>query len=279
MNKLLFAHFARLKKDKTFWAAIIFMFLIGLMLIINLYDSNMKYDDAASLDFALFNFTVFIPFAIAAFCSLFLGTEYSDGTIRNKLTIGHSRYTIYFSSLIISIIASVLMCLSWFLSMVIFGIPFVGVPEIDAGFFLIMLFAVFMMLVAFCSLLTMLSMLCQNKALAAVIGLLGVLILLLAASYINARLSAPEFYDGYVFIDNLGNQTSEQIPNPGYLEGSKRAVYTFFFDFLPTGQAMQYSNMSIVNENGLWQMPLYDVLITAVTTILGLCFFRRKDIK
>lgn len=256
----------------------IFMFLIGVMFIINLHHSNLIYDDSVPLDFTLFNFTLFIPFTIAAFCSLFLGTEYSDGTIRNKLTIGHSRYAIYLASLMTNIAASILMCLSWFLAMAILGIPLVSSPRADMHFLLILLFEVFMMLTAFCSIFTMLSMLCQNKALTAVISLLGVLMLLVAASYINARLSAPEFYNDYVF-DNLGSLTSEPVPNPSYLEGRTRAVYSFLFDFLPTGQAMQYSNLSINSENGLWQMPLYDLVIAAAATLSGLRLFYRKDIK
>lgn len=278
MNKLLFAHFARIKKDKVLLSCMIFMFLVGLIIITSLYDTNMKYDNSTPLDAALFNFTIFIPFPGSVFCSLFLGTEYSDGTIRNKLIVGHRRPTIYLASLIISLTATFLMCLAWFLAMLIAGVPFIGVPQASPQFLLIFLLNSLCMLTAFCSIFTMIGMLCHNKAAASVISLLLVLFLLLAASYINSCLSAPEFSPGY-FIDASGAIASDPVPNPNYLRGSVRAVYEFFLDFLPTGQAMQYSSMSVDHENGLWQMPLYDLIITAVTTGSGLWLFRKKDIQ
>ena len=54
----------------------------------------------ATLDMSEFNYTLdhfyfagmpFIGIFIAAFIGLLLGTEYSDGTMRNKLIVGHTR--------------------------------------------------------------------------------------------------------------------------------------------------------------------------------------------
>lgn len=42
----------------------------------------------------------FLGVVLAAFCSLYLGTEYQDGTLRNKVTAGYRREQIYFSCLL-----------------------------------------------------------------------------------------------------------------------------------------------------------------------------------
>lgn len=34
--------------------------------------------------------------------SMFQGTEYSGGTIRNKLVVGHERYQVYLAALIVN---------------------------------------------------------------------------------------------------------------------------------------------------------------------------------
>lgn len=50
-----------------------------------------------ALDDRFFAYSFFIGILSAIFCSLFTGTEYSDGTIRNKIVVGHSRISIYLS--------------------------------------------------------------------------------------------------------------------------------------------------------------------------------------
>ena len=44
----------------------------------------------------------------AILTSMFIGSEYSDGTIRNKLVVGHSRMRIYLANLIVCSVACVL---------------------------------------------------------------------------------------------------------------------------------------------------------------------------
>ncbi|MGY3662454.1 MAG: hypothetical protein ACXAHE_00930 [Roseburia sp. 1XD42-69] len=46
---------------------------------------------------------------------MFLGTDYSDGTIRNKLTVGHTRTNIYLANLIVTFAAGLLIMCVWFI--------------------------------------------------------------------------------------------------------------------------------------------------------------------
>lgn len=275
MRKLLSANFARLKKDRTFWVCMVFMFGFGVFIVLSQYRDVIEYGLQLQLDNIFFGHALLIGVFCAAFCSLFLGTEYSDGTIRNKLVIGHARNAIYFSNLIVSIAAALLMCLAYIAAVSVLGVPLLGALECDWKIVLIMLLGCAAMTIAFCSLCTMLSMLNQNKAIVAVISIIGVFVLLMAAAYIHTMLNAPEFYDGYV-LDSLGNTALEKIPNEAYLRGAKRAFYEFLLDFLPTGQGLQYSGLSAVH---LWRMPLYSVIISVLSTAAGVLAFQRKDLK
>ncbi len=279
MIKLLSANFVRLKKDKVFWISMILMFCYGVIIALGQYKDSVQYGSEAeyNLDNIFFVHAILIGILVAVFCSLFIGTEYSDGTIRNKLVVGHKRTAIYFSNLIVSITASLLMCLSLTVSVSIIGIPLLGFMKADSLTILLTLLGCIVMTIAFCSICTVVSMLNQNKAIVAVVTIIGVFLLLIAAIVIKSKLDAPEFYDGYVFTDSAGITTSEDtIPNPDFLRGTKRAVYEFLYDFLPTGQAMQYIDMSAIH---LWQMPLYSLTIAIISTFTGVFFFRKKDIK
>lgn len=276
MNRLLSAGFAHMKKDKVFWICAGFLFALGGVTAFMNYQDQLKYGVQVPLDGIFFYFTVFNGILSAVFCSLFIGTEYSDGTIRNKLVVGHSRNAIYLSNFILSAASGLLMNLAFIIAVSAAGIPLLGFFQTDICIVMLFLLGSIMMSLAFSSIFTTLSMLNQNKAVVAVICIVGVVVLFIAAMYIQNRLRAPEFYEGYTFIDLQGNSSSEPVANPRYLRGTARAVYQFFLDFLPTGQAIQFVDMS---GRHLWLMPLYSMLITVVTTVGGLFFFRKKDLK
>ena len=50
------------------------------------------------IDNGFFGCALFIGIVMAVFCSLFIGTEYSEGTIRNKIIIGQKRGAVYLSN-------------------------------------------------------------------------------------------------------------------------------------------------------------------------------------
>lgn len=274
MRNLMSANFIRLRKSKFFRAEMAFMFGLALLIIMSQYTDFVKYGIAPSMGNVFFSYALPIGIASAVFSSIFLGSEYSDGTIRNKVIIGHSRVSIYLANLAANIAAALLLCLSYILAATAVGIPLLGPIDAKPSLFLLALAGTLMLTVAFCAIFTMISMLCSNKAAVAVISILLAGALFLAALYINGRLDASEYVSAYA----MGPEGTklQQIANPKYLTGTARAIYQFFYDFLPTGQAIQYAIMTAVH---LWQMPLYSVIIAAVTTAVGIVGFNKKDIK
>lgn len=272
MTKLLSANFARLKKDKAFWVGMAFMFAAGIFAVVQ----KCLNDPGGTPDQLLFIFPVLIGFVAAAFSSLYIGTEYSDGTIRNKLVVGHTRSAVYLSNLITCSVAGIVMSLSYVASVAALGFPLLGLPKMDVGSAMILQLVGFMMVIACAALFTLLCMLNQNKAAAAVICILMIVILLVLSSAINSWLNEPQFYDSYRLADSLGNAATEKVINPHCLTGTKRQVVQFVLDFLPTGQAIEISSHSTPN---LWLMPLYSLFIAVVSTVSGVLCFRKKDLK
>ena len=90
MQNLLSANLFHLRRHKAFWAAALFMVVYALAEAVGLY----RQGDSVVGD-GLFAFLSFFGVVLAAFCTLYLGTEYHDGTIRNKVAAGFRRGQIY----------------------------------------------------------------------------------------------------------------------------------------------------------------------------------------
>lgn len=285
MTKLLRANFARLWKSKIFWLGMAFMIGFSAFAVLARYRDKIVEPDFAypTLDGLFFAGGMYVAVVIAVFIGIFIGTEYSDGTIRNKLVTGHSRISVYFSNLIVCAVASLMMHLSYFAVMVCLGFPLMGTLETPVYVVVPLVLCSMVTTVAFVALFLLLSMLIHSKSSGAVVTILLSIVLLFASMTIVNRLSAPEYYESYTWTEQTedGETIEHYEPaekNSRYLTGMKREVYEFLYDFLPSGQMMQYGSAMELPDH-IEIMPLYSLAIVVVTTACGAYFFRRKDLK
>lgn len=277
MSRLLSANFVRMRKSKTFWICLLFMFLYGAYVYISDYFEIQRTGYIETVDAYFFNYAIFVGILIAVFCSLFIGTEYSDGTLRNKLIVGHTKPAIYLSNLIVCSVVGLLMCIAYIVPACLFGIPLLGFFDTDPKVIVLFVACSFLMSLAFTSIATLLCMLNQNKAVSAVVNILFVLVLLFFASHINARLDEPERTSVYVYSVDDGESSALQTQeNPLYLSGTRRKFFEFLLDLLPTGQAIQLISLSADHP---LRWPFCSLGILFVTTGFGIFFFKRKDLK
>lgn len=279
MNKLLRANFLHLRKNRYFWFGIMIMIFYGIFYSFGQYRNMKRNDFDIPLEVVFFGSHVMIGVLIAAFCSMFTGTEYSDGTIRNKLIVGCRRRDIYLSNFITCAAAGILMNFAYMFTSSLIGIPLFGL--FDMSWYDVMIYTLngVLMTAALASIFSMLSMLNQNKSLVAIISVVSMFGLIFLTIYITMKLGAPEFTEGVSNVITNGDtitQTIEMIPNPNYLTPSQRSVYEFIFNFLPTGQGTQISNVEIGSP---FEIGIYSVIITVIMNFIGLLGFRRKDLK
>lgn len=286
MTKLLSANFLRMRKTNLIWGSLGVCVGLGVLMVLGEahFQASMGADLSvpevaqykALLEQQFFEYAAFIGILAAEFISLFLGTEYSDGAIRNKITVGHSRVSIYFASLITGFLASLACMAGYMLSCLAVGAPLLGWFTKPAPLLLCAIAGSVVMLAAFCAIFTFVTMNCSKKSTSVVICLLGVFALLLAAVYLNGRLDAPEFITGYELSVDGKIVDAVPEPNPNYLTGMKREVYQFLYDLLPTGQSIQYTMLSFTDPVRLMGLA---AAVTAVFTGAGAALFRRKDLK
>ncbi len=276
MNKLLSANFTRLWRSKLFWLCTIGMliFSAGFMLNGCRQAGRLMAEYNLVLDEYYFAIMPTIGILCAVFAGLFLGTEYSDGGIRNKLVVGHTRTAVYVSSWITAFAATLLMTAAWLAGGLV-GIPTLGIWEMGVPGLMTHVMICVLLAAAFSAIFTFVGMMSDSKAITAVVCILLFLGLLLCASMIDNRLSEPEMASG-IIVTADGMQMADPKPNPNYLSGNLRKVYEFLRDFLPTGQSIMIANLEAAN---FLRMALSSVFITVLVTLGGICLFRRKDLK
>ena len=275
MSRLLAANFMRLKKNISFWSGIICMFGLGIYFPVKSYMDMMQTHWNYHLDDQFYFSALLIGIVMAEFCSMFLGTEYSDGTIRNKIIAGQKRATIYLANVITSSVVSVIMCIVFALSYLCVGIPLLGFFTVDIQVILLIGLAVLCLAAVLSAIFTLITMICQNKATAAVMCILLAFGFILVGGILNNMLEAPEMTSEYsLSVD--GNFVDTKVPNPKYLDGIKREIVQTIYDIIPGGQEAQCALMSSVN---LPRLPFYSLGLFLLTTGAGVALFRKRDLR
>lgn len=250
--------------------------LSGWIMLANYSPKIQASENALPLEAPFFIFYQIIGIVFASAISLIVGTEYSDGAMRNKLTVGHTRAEIYFSILITNIASSaVVIVLHGIISFAI-GYFLFGGFTISASKLILALLCAFLANLVFTTLFVAIALNCSSKAVSGVASILTAIAVILVSNIAGNKLIEPEMtYDGITITAN-GIQYGEMIKNPGYVSGTARAVWEFIYDLLPSGQLIQLQQLEFGN---MGYRILLSALLFAVITLVGYLLFRKKDIK
>ena len=274
MRNLLCANFSRLWRSAAFWVCAGVMFAISIFELAVSYQPRLQ-GAAGILDNRYMIFALLSGVVLSAFCSLFIGSEYSDGTMRNKIAVGHSRTAVYLSNLAVCAAAGILACFGYILPMVVVGVPLLGPFTMSAASLAWFTLCAFIMTAALCAFFTMIAMLNQNKAVVAIICIFLAYFLLFLGIYLNSRLTEQAVIPAREYIENGQILVREAMPNPAYVQGLKRTIFEALYD-LPGCQAVQ---LIAAAEARPIRLPLVSLGAAAASTAAGLALFRRKDLK
>ena len=121
----------------------------------------------------------------------------------------------------------------------------------------------------------MIAMLNQNKAVVAIICIFLAYFLLFLGIYLNSRLTEQAVIPAREYIENGQIMVREAMPNPAYVQGVKRTIFECLYD-LPGCQAVQ---LLATSDACPVRLPLVSLLGGAVSTVVGIACFRKKDLK
>lgn len=281
MLKLLHANFYRLRKNKVFIGIIIITIIASFVILFNTYQGNItneKYNmQKMQIDRTYTIYINVISFLIAVFVSIFVGSDYDNGTIRNKIIVGHSRKNIYLSNLIVSIIVGLVLEIIYLTIISIIGIPLIGKIQMNIFDFLYIILDMILLIMVFSSIFNFISMICSNVTLSTVGSLLLILIMYVfcmsisGIAYSTKELKIQDF-------DENGNLVTKYLEDENYPGDFKKNLCKTIINILPTGQAMELSEVNIdINEIKIY--PLYSLGVILIINILGIYMFNKKELK
>ncbi len=281
MRKLLRANFSRLWRDKLFWLMLAGTTALIAAVAINSYLDELRYGQLygyhSKADGLLFFTPLILSVAMAAFVPLHLGTEYSDGTIRNKLMVGCRRGSVYLANFVTMMAAGLLVMLFGEAAALSLGFALFAAPELSTGSYVILLGASALSVAAFSALYTLIAMLVSSRAMSSVVCLVLSFAMLISAAVLFNRLSEPEQWDGSYGVSEDGEVVLlDPEPNPNYVSGTRRVVYDFLCDAIPSGQALSLELKSVDRAE---RMAGCACGLIVLCTFAGLVAFRKKDLK
>ncbi len=268
----------RLKKDRVFWACFGVMLCAAVaQLSIAARQCRMMAAEGyiVNLESSFFRLLPAIGLFVGIFTGLYLGTDHSEGALRNRLMVGHSREKVYLAELGTAVTAALAMTAAWLMGCGAVALFCREYWHMDPGPLALYILAACGSAVALASLLTTVGMLTEKKSTAAVAAILLVLGLLLLSTWLYSRLLEPEMESGLI-ITTAGMEWGDPTPNPLYVSGTLRQVFQLLLNILPTGQAVLLSELAAAHP--VWDLAA-SAAVTVVSTLVGIALFRKKDLK
>jgi len=279
MSRLIYANLVRMIKSKVFWFSEIFLtgysIFVYAMGMINVRNDRMMLDRGWMVYF--FNEMLFIHVVMAILVPFFIGVEYSDGTIRNKIAVGHTRTDIYLANVIVCYAAGVWQFVTYSAVSILSALFFIGplsltsmdqIPwRVGSSLFIIL---------AYTAAFSLIAMLDANKARAVVTELALAFLFVMLTAQIYGDLQEPELTSRVVMSETGEMVLEENIPNSKYVSGAERTLYEWIDAFLPEDQAMY-----VIDSDAVFSVraPLCLLGESAVLIAAGVYLFGKKDIK
>lgn len=278
MNELMRANLFRLKRDKVFLICRTALAVLSAAVLMNgVRQCGAMAAEGCQMELAghFFRPAPALAVGVAILTGLFLGTDHSEGALRNRLIVGHSRGQVYLAALGSALAGALAFAGAWLVgggAVALFGRAY---WHMGAGQTALLVLIAIASALALASVLTVAGVLAEKKSTAAVASILLTLGLFFLSSWIWARLQEPEMDTGLI-ITAAGMEWADPTPNPRYVGGALRKIFELLMDLLPSGQMVLLSELAVKHPAG---NLLASAAVTAASTLTGMALFRQKDLK
>lgn len=286
MNKLLKAEFYRLKKDKIFLLLLIITCILALFTLYKYFDGLRESIvlDRIITEYLYMYFGIFIAF----FVSMYVGKEYAEGFIRNKIIVGHKRSNIYLANLILCIVVGLIANIIYIGIVFLIGTNLFGTLQMLSLTQIIVYTS--LIVIVYCTIYNLITMLCKDASASLVACVIIFIIMFVAMMFVSTKLMEKPFTKVTKYnIQGEIEFSSEEI-NPNYPGETTIKIYKTMNYLIPTGQASILQNacteMSEFDEKEINQrkqyldeMPIYAISEIILLNIIGIFLFKIQELK
>lgn len=297
MSKLLRADFMCLWKNRYLWMCMAFVVIVTTLL-------SMIESVSVIPEYAMFEGAAYLSIIISVFIGMFIGTEYNEGTLRNKILTGHSRWSLYFANLIVCVAAALIFYTLSLLTTAGVAIILQWEFGMQAGQLFPLILSSIGPVLVYTALFTVIDMLVGRRAESLVFSILLVLLLSGISTKIDTELLMFEENFGQTpayYVDEDGKVKTKMMDaekKPDTKTKVKHEVFKFLNDVLPSCQFTQIANVpSNAEKMRLWEkqgfdtagyenqienvkkIPLYAALFILVILAAGGFLFEIKNLK
>ena len=275
MRRLLRADIHSLFLDKVFIALAVFSFVLGLTLPVLGLVNEIRYDEYKEFEDYFFFFLPVFSLLISSYVSIFVGKSFDWGTVKNKITVGHSRRDIYLSFLIVSMVGTLVFIALFLIPYSVFGSLVYEDMSISFKALVLVLISAVFVLLSVTAISVALMETIGSRVISMIVSLFVVFALLLIGNYAEELLNEPEMISNSMIMVDGAFQFADSYPNPRFLAESKRWIYEALRDATLGGQMSQIMNM----ECDWIRVSLYSGFSSTLATLVGCIIFSRKDLK
>ena len=275
MRRLLRADIHSLFLDKVFIALAVFSLILGLTLPVLGLINEIRYNEYKEFEDYFFFFLPVFSLMISSYVSIFVGKSFDWGTVKNKITVGHSRRDIYLSFLIVSMVGTLAFIALFLIPYSVFGSLVYEDMSISFKALVLVLISAVFVLLSVTAISVALMETIGSRVISMIVSLFVVFALLLIGNYAEELLNEPEMISNSMIMVDGVFQFADSYPNPRFLAESKRWIYEALRDATLGGQMSQIMNM----ECDWIRVSLYSVFSSILATLVGCIIFSRKDLK
>lgn len=287
MIRLLRAEFARCFTGKLFWLVVLFYVVLASSFNVLTYATT-KSEDFSNIftDKTLYIGLISMGLTAAVFVAFHAGSEFDEGTIRNKLIAGNTKTGIYICDL--AVCSAALIIIQYLYSFIAYAFSYILFGALHHSFSVMMQLQLIGALgtIAVTAFMLMITMIVRSRTIAVTVCMIAAIVFFIACVAIINELeehsmelmdAGPEIIsaekyavlDKYSYVYGVGSDD---------LFGAELAVKEFFYDSLLQSQALRFSDERSLPYH--WEfMVIYNIAITLVTTLIGTVSFRRLDLK
>ena len=275
MRRLLRADIHSLFLDKVFIALAVFSFVLGLTLPVLGLVNEIRYNEYKEFEDYFFFFLPVFSLMISSYVSIFVGKSFDWGTVKNKITVGHSRRDIYLSFLIVSMVGTLIFIALFLIPYSVFGSLVYEDMSISFKALVLVLISAVLVLLSVTAISVALMETIGSRVISMIVSLFVVFALLLIGNYAEELLNEPEMISNSMIMVDGAFQFADSYPNPRFLTESKRWIYEALRDATLGGQMSQIMNM----ECNWIRVSLYSIFSSILATLVVCIIFNRKYLK